>query len=420
VDPEFGLMDIHKARALSDLELLEVEMDLLWGSEGGPELVLACGRDGVRARISNRVRPEVALRLATWIEQGAPAAEDLGALPVELERCRVALEDELDAAVRLMSGSGPSYLIEPGVSFRATAELIRSDSGDPAQLRASNPGHWGADEWHDLLDGRLGPWVMTTHGERVISIFHTPVANASAADAGVWTHPEFRGHGHAAAATADWAALMRTSGRQLFYRTSRTNLASQRVAARLGLRRIGYLWQLQSMNTGAGWTDPRVRAGPSTIAGNRLYASAPFRAGEIVFVWGGGTIISDAELHAVIASGRRNNSVGVDENQHILWGADDPDAGGPGGVSHSCDSNLCMLDARTVGARRDIAVGEELTLDYALFSVAPDWHMDCHCGSSLCRGIVTGKDWRSSELQERYAGHFSPFINARIAKLYRL
>jgi hypothetical protein len=38
-------MDIQKARALSDLELLEIEVDLLWESEGGPELVLACARD---------------------------------------------------------------------------------------------------------------------------------------------------------------------------------------------------------------------------------------------------------------------------------------------------------------------------------------------------------------------------------------
>jgi uncharacterized protein len=146
-----------------------------------------------------------------------------------------------------------------------------------------------------------------------------------------------------------------------------------------------------------------------------LYASAPIRAGEVVFACGGGTIISDAELRAIAASGRRYSSAAIGENQHILWSAGDPDAGGPGCANHSCDSNLWMLDARTVGARRDIAAGEELTLDYALFSIAPQWRMKCHCGGALCRGVVTGNDWRLPALQKRYAGHFSPFINARIA-----
>ncbi len=408
---------MFRKRALGDLQLLEVEMDLLWGSKAGPALVLACARDGVRARIGTEVPTEVARALEAEVEINARQSEDPGAPPAQLERLRVRLRDALGAAVRLAPGSGPSYLIEASVSFRTTAELIRSDTGDPTQLRGANPGNWGEDEWEELLQGRLGPWVMAMHVDRVISICHTPVANGSAAEAGVWTHPDFRGQGHAAAVTAEWAALMRPSGKLLFYSTSRTNRSSQGVAARLGLRRIGYLWQLQSMNGGVGRTDPRVRAGASTIEGNGLYASAPIPAGEEVFVWGGGTIISDAELEAVAASGRRYCSVGVDENQHILWGADDPDAGGPDGANHSCDSNLWMLDARTVGARRDIAAGEELTLDYALFSVLPGWRMDCQCGSSLCRGVVTGNDWRLPELQARYRGHFSPFINARIAKL---
>ncbi|MBV8719414.1 MAG: SET domain-containing protein-lysine N-methyltransferase [Chloroflexi bacterium] len=415
----FEAMDLARTHKLSDLELLAIQMDLRWGSEPGPDLVLACARDGMRARIGEQVPSEVARTLAAEIDGGTSPIEDLGAPPPQLERCRVLLEDALGAAVRLAPGSGPRYLIESGVSFHGSAELIRSDSGDPTQLQAGNPGNWGADEWQDLLDGRLGPWVIARQNERVISICHTPVANAKAADAGVWTHPEFRGHGHAAATTAEWAALMRQCGRLLFYGTSRTNRSSQRVAARLGLRAIGYLWQLQSMRNTAGWTDPRVRAGASTIEGNGLYASAPIRAGEVVFVWGGGTIISDAELCAIVASGRRYSTAAIGENQHILWSADDPDAGGPGGANHSCDSNLWMLDARTVGARREIAAGEELTLDYGLFSVAPEWRMDCYCGSTRCRGVVSGNDWRLPELQQRYAGHFSPFINARIAKLRR-
>jgi hypothetical protein len=134
-------MDVQKTRALSDLELLEIEMDVLWGSKAGPELVLGCARNGVRARIGDQIPPDIARSVAAHIEEGASLIEDSGAPPAQLERWRLALEDALGAAVRLTPGSGPSYLIEPAVSFRTTAELIRSDSGNPMQLRAANPGN---------------------------------------------------------------------------------------------------------------------------------------------------------------------------------------------------------------------------------------------------------------------------------------
>ena len=104
-------------------------------------------------------------------------------------------------------------------------------------MRHANPGNWADDEWRDLLDLRLGPWVMAMQRERVISICHTLVSNSIAAEAGVWTPADFRSKGHGAATTAEWAALMRPTGRLLFYSTSWTNRASQRVAARLGRRR---------------------------------------------------------------------------------------------------------------------------------------------------------------------------------------
>lgn len=168
-------MDRQKARPLSDLDLLEIEMDLLGGSEAGPELVLACARDGMRARIRKQPPPETARMVSAEIESNASPGEDPSAPPTQLEPCRVLLEDALGAAVRLAPNSGPSYLIEPGVTFRSSAQLVRSDTRDPTQLRAANPGHWGADEWQDLVNGRLGPWVMARQGERVISICHTPV-----------------------------------------------------------------------------------------------------------------------------------------------------------------------------------------------------------------------------------------------------
>jgi hypothetical protein len=242
-----------------DLELLEIEMDLLWGRQDGPEVVVACAHDGLRARTSSAVPEPVARGLVAEIARTAPEA-NLQVAPTRLEAWRDALEGALGAAVVVSPESGPSYIIHEDVTFPATAPLVRSDCADLTGLRARNPGNWGPDEWQDLLDGRLGPWVMATHDGRVISMCHTPKANVRAAEAGAWTHPDFRGRGHAAAATAEWTSLMHESGRLLFYSTSSTNRSSQRVAGRLGLRQIGYLWQLRRRSTDSGWY-PR---GPTT------------------------------------------------------------------------------------------------------------------------------------------------------------
>jgi uncharacterized protein len=152
---------------------------------------------------------------------------------------------------------------------------------------------------------------------------------------------------------------------------------------------------------------PDVTAGPSTIEGAGLFAGRAFDEGETVVVLGG-TIIDDAELVRL----RRHSSLAVGEGINLLQAEDDPARYG----NHSCDPNLWLADAVTLVARRPIHAGEELTVDYATMTVVP-WQMECRCGASSCRGVITGDDWRRPDLRERYAGRFSPFINARIARL---
>jgi SET domain-containing protein len=66
-------------------------------------------------------------------------------------------------------------------------------------------------------------------------------------------------------------------------------------------------------------------------------------------------------------------------------------------INHSCDPN-CEVDADIaddgkVWARlcaiRDIAVGEELTYDYAF---AAQYAIPCRCGSTECRGLIIDPD----------------------------
>lgn len=78
-----------------------------------------------------------------------------------------------------------------------------------------------------------------------------------------------------------------------------------------------------------------------------------------------------------------------------------------------------MADEVTLIVRRNISAGEELTADYALWEWDESWiaPWTCHCGTALSRQTITGKDWRRPELQERHQGHFSPFLEERIARL---
>jgi RimJ/RimL family protein N-acetyltransferase len=88
---------------------------------------------------------------------------------------------------------------------------------------------------------------MVRDGDRVVSIGHTPrPLTPRSAECGVWTDPDFRGRGYAAATAAAWAALVRPTGRELFYSTDADNHSSRRVAERLRLRPIGWTWQLHA------------------------------------------------------------------------------------------------------------------------------------------------------------------------------
>ncbi len=64
-------------------------------------------------------------------------------------------------------------------------------------------------------------------------------------------------------------------------------------------------------------------------------------------------------------------------------------------------------------ARRDIPVGEQLTLDYATFCGPEMEQFECGCGASTCRHVVTGHDYLLPAVRAVYAGHVSDYIKTR-------
>lgn len=76
-------------------------------------------------------------------------------------------------------------------------------------------------------------------------------------------------------------------------------------------------------------------------------------------------------------------------------------------INHSCDPNL-WREGLNYTARRFIQAGEELTLDYSTFCTDFTSPFSCTCGTSICRGTVTGQDYRT--ISWRYGDHVSDYV----------
>ena len=165
------------------------------------------------------------------------------------------------------------------------------------------------------------------------------------------------------------------------------------------------------------WMSPKVKIGSSPIHGKGMFANARIDKVEVVAIWGGNYVGKESAEEA--AKNANNGIQQIDEDVFEVFSyehrGDDPTYF----HNHSCEPNTWMEDEVTLSARHNIKEHEELTIDYAMFETKEDYVIieKCVCGSSNCRGRITGKDWRLPELQKRYCRHFSPLINRRIANV---
>jgi 8-oxo-dGTP pyrophosphatase MutT (NUDIX family) len=162
------------------------------------------------------------------------------------------------------------------------------------------------------------------------------------------------------------------------------------------------------------WLHPSVEVRVSRIEGRGLFATSALTAGTVVARLGG-RLADTAVMRDLVADATAGRSAYVDtitvlDDLHLVL----PPRRPVGYGNHSCDPALWHTDAFTLAARRDLAPGEELTVDYATQTAEAGFVMACRCGSALCRGRVTGADWRRPELQERYGERWVPALLARI------
>lgn len=161
----------------------------------------------------------------------------------------------------------------------------------------------------------------------------------------------------------------------------------------------------------ASYRSPKTVVEASGIVGRGLFAAAPINRSEIVCVKGGHLLdrdalaehkdaVNDSELQ--IADGLFLAPVRVEEFEAVMMF-----------LNHSCEPNVGVQGQIVFVAMRDIAAGEELTIDYATIDhgTAP---MRCQCGAAACRGLVTGADWRLPELRKKYDGYFAWHLQQRM------
>jgi len=143
--------------------------------------------------------------------------------------------------------------------------------------------------------------------------------------------------------------------------------------------------------------------------GYGLFTRQPLDKDEVLAVWGG-FVVPDERL-GDYSEYVRTHGLQVDDHLYLLPLSEDDPADY---FNHSCDPNAGLSGQITLVAMRPIEPGEEICFDYAMSDSNPYDEFDCNCGASTCRGRVTADDWRRPDLQERYKGYFSPYLQRRI------
>lgn len=146
--------------------------------------------------------------------------------------------------------------------------------------------------------------------------------------------------------------------------------------------------------------------------GKAMFADQDYRKGEVVAIFGGRAVTRETLSGISEELGRHALQIGKD--LFLLESAFEEGEY----FNHSCDPNLGIEGQITLVTMRDIKRGEEVCFDYSMVDMSDIDQFACSCGSKLCRGRVTGEDWRLPDLQTRYKGYFGAHVQRAIDELH--
>jgi hypothetical protein len=156
------------------------------------------------------------------------------------------------------------------------------------------------------------------------------------------------------------------------------------------------------------YVSPKAEIRNTPFRGRGLFATGEFRSGEVVYVMGGYVFTRQPSENTGSLFQRSEIQIG----DNLFIGVIHPDDSMIAS-NHSCDPNTAVQGQIIFIALREIAPGEELTYDWATTDDAV-YAIECRCGSAACRRIITGKDWHQKDLQRKYRGLFSWYLEQKI------
>ena len=163
------------------------------------------------------------------------------------------------------------------------------------------------------------------------------------------------------------------------------------------------------------YRSPKTEVRESKIHGRGLFAVADITKNEIVAVKGG-HIVDRKPLREKITPVLGPVEIQLDDELFIAPVTEEERERSMLYLNHSCNPNVGVRGEITFVAMREIRAEEELTHDWAMTD-DDDYSLQCNCGASDCRKILTGKDWQRPDLQKRYVGYFSAYLARKIALL---
>jgi hypothetical protein len=161
------------------------------------------------------------------------------------------------------------------------------------------------------------------------------------------------------------------------------------------------------------WISPKARKGlPSPIHGQGFFAEQPINKGEILAIKVGHIV--DRQMlkdNLQVVNGSQEQ---ITDDLYLAPLSDEEMQASMIYCNHSCEPNGGWQGQIVFIAMRDIAAGEEVTVDYAMHFDDDIMEFDCLCQTPSCRHRITGKDWQKPELQRKYKGYFVWFLEQKI------